>query len=200
MVCRAENNRYYLRRGIEVRPGYLARWIQFSLIDKDGNNDIADMLRERQAAAIVETQKNVELDHMRFMDGINRNLNSQAIDLRIQIEESKLNRPLTAVEKQDIVNSQLERPITNMQQRGPVGRQQRAMTAAAPNTKPVIEEESSSSSVSSDWDDWKDPEYIEEQRKALQEFSKIQRDIKTSHSTKKKKKKSKKKKNRLGTA
>lgn len=55
-----------------------------------------------------------------------------------------------------------------------------------------------SGSVSSDWDDWKDPEYIEEQRAALQEFSQKQRDIKTANSTKKKKKKPKKKKNRGG--
>ena len=39
----------------------------------------------------------------------------------------------------------------------------RAMTAAAPQTKAIMEEDDSSSgSVSSDWDDWKDPEYIEE--------------------------------------
>jgi hypothetical protein len=41
------------------------------------------------------------------------------------------------------------------------------MTAAAPQTKAIIEENESSSSVSSDWDDWKDPQYIEEQRQAL---------------------------------
>ena len=76
------------------------------------------------------------------------------------------------------------------------------MTVAAPKTTAIIEEnESSSGSVSSDWDDWKDPEYIEEQRQALREFGSKQRDIKTANSgvSKKKKKKSKKKKNR-GTA
>ena len=35
VVCRAENNRYYLRRGVEVRPGYLARWIEFDVIDTE---------------------------------------------------------------------------------------------------------------------------------------------------------------------
>ena len=138
------------------------------------------------------------------MDGVNRNLHTQAIDLRIQIEESKYGRPLTAKEKQDIINEQLERPATvagrhyNMAQNGGRGGM-RAMTAAAPQTKAIMEEDDSSSgSVSSDWDDWKDPEYIEEQRAALQEFSQKQRDIKTANSTKKKKKKPKKKKNRGG--
>jgi len=35
IVCRSENNRYYLRRGVEVRPGYQARWIEFSVINHE---------------------------------------------------------------------------------------------------------------------------------------------------------------------
>lgn len=38
VVCRAENNRYYLHRGVEVRPGYLARWLEFNVIDTDDND------------------------------------------------------------------------------------------------------------------------------------------------------------------
>jgi hypothetical protein len=34
VVCRAENNRYYLKRDVEVRPGYLARWVEFQVMDK----------------------------------------------------------------------------------------------------------------------------------------------------------------------
>ena len=34
----------------------------------------------------------------------------QAVDLRIQIEESVKQRPLTAIEKQEIVNLQVSRP------------------------------------------------------------------------------------------
>jgi|LakMenEpi03Aug12_release.lakeMendotaPanAssembly.Ray.scaffolds.fasta_scaffold3154045_1 hypothetical protein len=44
------------------------------------------------------------------MNGINRNVNAQAIDLRIQIEETKLMRELTAEEKQEIINAQINRP------------------------------------------------------------------------------------------
>ena len=48
VVCRAENNRYYLRRGVEVRPGYLARWVEFVVIDtEDGKKDALQVLRER---------------------------------------------------------------------------------------------------------------------------------------------------------
>lgn len=77
VVCRAENNRYYLRRGVEIRPGYLARWIQFSVLDQDDERkDITEVIRERQANIIVETAKNVEADHLKLMDGVNRNLNT----------------------------------------------------------------------------------------------------------------------------
>ena len=33
VYCRAENNRFYLRRGIEVRPGFLGKWIEFICIE-----------------------------------------------------------------------------------------------------------------------------------------------------------------------
>lgn len=45
VVCRSENNRYYLQRGVEIRPGYLARWVEFSIIDPD--------IRKRGAPGIV---------------------------------------------------------------------------------------------------------------------------------------------------
>jgi hypothetical protein len=42
-------------------------------------------------------------------------------------------------------------------------------------------------------DDWQDPDYIEEQRKALEDFSKKQKEIRAAAKKKKKKKKNKKK-------
>lgn len=30
VYCRSENNRYYLKRGVEVRPGFLGKWIEFT--------------------------------------------------------------------------------------------------------------------------------------------------------------------------
>ena len=29
LFCRCENNRYYLKRKVEVRTGFLAKWIEF---------------------------------------------------------------------------------------------------------------------------------------------------------------------------
>jgi hypothetical protein len=30
LFCRAENNRFYLKKGITLRPGFLAKWIEFN--------------------------------------------------------------------------------------------------------------------------------------------------------------------------
>jgi hypothetical protein len=104
IVCRSENNRYYLKRGVEVRPGYLGKWIEFNVI-KEGERDIVSYVLDRHKQTMDQNQKNAEADHMRFLDGVNRNLNTQAIELRIQIEEAKNQRPLTDGEKQEIINA-----------------------------------------------------------------------------------------------
>ena len=54
--------------------------------------------------------------------------------------------------------------------------------------------------MSSNWDDWQDEDYIEEQRKALQEFERKQKEIKKQQRGKKKKKSKKKKGQRAGDA
>ena len=67
IVCRAENNRYYLKRGVECRPGYLGRWIEFNVLEsRDGRTDLVQLLKERQEAALEQTKKNIEQDHQRF--------------------------------------------------------------------------------------------------------------------------------------
>ena len=66
------------------------------------------MIQKRHTFDIKETQKNIEADHQKFMDGVNRDFNQQAIELRIQIEEARTGAPLTDEEKQAIVNAQLK--------------------------------------------------------------------------------------------
>jgi hypothetical protein len=34
LYCRAENNRFFLRHNIEMRPGFLAKWIEFKMRPK----------------------------------------------------------------------------------------------------------------------------------------------------------------------
>jgi hypothetical protein len=56
-------------------------------------------MRRRHEIHTKETQKNVELDHQRYFEGVNRDFDEQAIKLRIQIEQAKLGRELTGEER-----------------------------------------------------------------------------------------------------
>ena len=47
MLCRAENNRFYLHNGVELRPGYLGRWIEFRMLDQVNQSDILAYFRTR---------------------------------------------------------------------------------------------------------------------------------------------------------
>jgi hypothetical protein len=76
VVCRAENNRYYLKRGIELRPGYLAKWVLFSVLKPEDCKSVVQSLRDRHEYLVKEQNKNVEADHLKYMDGVNRNFNT----------------------------------------------------------------------------------------------------------------------------
>jgi hypothetical protein len=41
MFCRAENNRYYLNKKVEMRPGFLATWLEFLIHEppEEANQD-----------------------------------------------------------------------------------------------------------------------------------------------------------------
>jgi len=39
LFCRAENNRRYLKSNVEVRPGFLSKWIEF-IIYEDDHDDL----------------------------------------------------------------------------------------------------------------------------------------------------------------
>ena len=124
------------------------------------------------------------------MDGINRDFNTQAIELRIKIKEAEQGGvPLTDQEKQEIINSQLKSKIERQ-------KEMQAINKSGSDR----EDQESSSDVSSNWDDWQDEDYIEEQRKALQDFEKKQKEIKQKQRKKKKKKSKKKKGQRAGDA
>jgi hypothetical protein len=49
----------------------------------EGRVDLVQLLKDRQTAALEQAKRNVEDDHQRYQGGINRNLNQQAVDLRI---------------------------------------------------------------------------------------------------------------------
>ena len=63
VFCRAENNRLYLKHGVEVRPGFLGKWIEFTCLENAAVDDIIQQMRQRflkpcleQKAAIFDKQ------------------------------------------------------------------------------------------------------------------------------------------------
>jgi len=77
VICRAENNRYYLRRGVEVRPGYLGKWVEFNVLDLEENNkrNILNHFRCRHSTMMYHNERNVESDHLSKMNSVKRNIN-----------------------------------------------------------------------------------------------------------------------------
>lgn len=45
VFCRAENNRLYLKQGVELRPGYLGKWIEFEIMDLEETGDPVSYIR-----------------------------------------------------------------------------------------------------------------------------------------------------------
>ena len=63
VYCRAENNRLYLKHGVEIRPGFTGKWIEFSCLDTNVVDEIIQMMRQRflkpcleQKAAIFDKE------------------------------------------------------------------------------------------------------------------------------------------------
>jgi len=54
VFCRAENNRHYLGLGLELRPGFLGKWIEISIVDTGAHRveQLGDIIEdERQKVA-----------------------------------------------------------------------------------------------------------------------------------------------------
>jgi len=63
VFCRAENNRFYLKHGVEVRPGFTGKWIEFTCLPNTQVDDIIQQMRQRflkpcmeQKAAIFDKE------------------------------------------------------------------------------------------------------------------------------------------------
>lgn len=63
VYCRAENNRLYLKHGVEMRPGFLGKWVEFTCLDNSTTEEMIMHMRQRflkptleQRAAICDKQ------------------------------------------------------------------------------------------------------------------------------------------------
>lgn len=54
LFCRVENNRMYLKLGLEIRPGYLAKWIEILVVDQSKNPDLIAYFKQRFLKPSIE--------------------------------------------------------------------------------------------------------------------------------------------------
>lgn len=209
VICRAENNRYYLKRGVEVRPGYLAKWIEFSVIDTTNGKSALEIIQNRHKANAEETKKNVEADHLRYMENFTQDFDTQAVNLRVQVEKALHGRDISAEERANIVNIQREMKRERLAKEGVVdnGQDFQQPRARPATSGPPEENLSSANSFDSSDLEFNDLEgkidYVEEQRRALAQFTvkiddaagKLMQGTVAGQSAKKAKKKKKKRGN-----
>ena len=181
VACRAENNRTYLKQGVELRPGYLAKWIEFSVIGKTGSFDAQvaiDMMRRRRDQNVQENQRLVEADHLRYTDGVGHDFDTQAFNLGVDVMKARLGRECTQEERTSIQQAQRrirferqanEKKDENFQNNGFVvqGENQNEGNESLPGSG-----EYSFDSSDEGFDRLEDNfDYVEEQRKALSAFN-----------------------------
>jgi hypothetical protein len=61
LYCRAENNRVYLEKGIKLRPGYLAKWIEFKTLDANGDESYRQQIKAQGAGKKKKRRNHDEL-------------------------------------------------------------------------------------------------------------------------------------------
>jgi len=90
VFCRAENNRHYLGLGLELRPGFLGKWIEISIVDTGAHPDVITYFKDRflQPAIKLRTKK-TESQMMQDEDFIKKQLEIEANIRRKQMNKKK---------------------------------------------------------------------------------------------------------------
>ena len=57
LFLRAENNRYYMRNGLELRPGFLAKWIEVNILKENDPTSIIQNIARRQLNQSLANEK-----------------------------------------------------------------------------------------------------------------------------------------------
>ena len=83
VFCRAENNRFYLRHGVEVRPGFTGKWIEFTCLPNTQIDDIIQQMRQRFLKPCLE-QKAAIFDKEIMSQ---KDLRAEQIDIENQIRQ-----------------------------------------------------------------------------------------------------------------
>jgi hypothetical protein len=95
VFCRAENNRLYLKHGIEVRPGYNALWLTFEMLDSPDMNLYVKNARQRFLKPALEYRQKI------FAEQIQRNPLVVAEQAKIESEIRNQARPQVRVPNEE---------------------------------------------------------------------------------------------------
>jgi hypothetical protein len=59
VLCRVENNRLYLKHGVEVRPGFNAEWIEFCFLPNPDASAYIQVMRQRFLKPALEHKQKI---------------------------------------------------------------------------------------------------------------------------------------------
>lgn len=116
VFCRAENNRHYLRLGIELRPGFLGKWIEVSQVDLNfdfeniqrSHSDVVAMMRYRFLKPANQLRV---IDHEMSMKQAMRDQqfmrNQRKIEEQIQKRKTNQQQQQIEIEMQEVAAARL---------------------------------------------------------------------------------------------
>ena len=64
--CRAENNKLYIKKNIEMRPGFLAKWIECHIYSGEGETVLEKMkkrIADSRPCVIIDTKEEAKSDN-----------------------------------------------------------------------------------------------------------------------------------------
>lgn len=89
--CRAQNNQRYLKNGIELRPGYLAKWVQFTAFNLRSRSKYLYFIEERIRNQELrnEEEEQVERDRREIETMINERFNESQMRAEAYQQENQ---------------------------------------------------------------------------------------------------------------
>jgi hypothetical protein len=106
LFCRVENNRLYLKLGLELRPGYLAKWIELQVIDSELNPDLVGYFKARFLKPSIEYRsKQTEKELFKNTDLVRE---QKKIELQILSKKATNKKQVNEMEQREVAEAALE--------------------------------------------------------------------------------------------
>ena len=106
VFCRAENNRLYLKHGVEVRPGFTGKWIEFACLESNVVDEIIRTMRLRFLKPCLEQKAAIFDKEVMSQHG----LIAEQQDIENQIMQQQMDRDgeRNAAERAEVARAALE--------------------------------------------------------------------------------------------